>query len=287
MDVAHELIDVVAPPVAPIVEVAAVLLPGGVVVEGRALLRVRVEEVVEVDPVDVVAVDHVHDHGGHPLADLGIPGIDVGLGAEVDQPVGVALDGVVVGEVLHVGVLKTHTVGVEPGVQFEAALVGLLHRVLQRVVSGVAALLAGEVAGPGLQLGVVDGVGGGPGVQEDRVQSHIDGVVEPLVQFGLLLVRGQAGLRGPVDVAHGGEPCSAHLTLVVVRRADRGGRDALSSRRARVVGGRVVTGGAARQQHRRRGGGRGPPASGARLGQGPCHGTHRPSPQGCSRAAVP
>jgi len=89
----------------------------------------------------------IRDHVDHPFADFGVAGVEVALVVVDDHPLRVAAHWMVVGKVLQVGFPPPHPVGVEPGVQFQAACVGFCDREFQRIVAGVAALGAGQVAG--------------------------------------------------------------------------------------------------------------------------------------------
>lgn len=213
MDIGKQAVDVVAAPGVAAVEVAAVLLPALVVVERRVAVGVGVEEVVEVHAVDVVALDHVEDDVADPRLHLWVAGVEVGLVGVLDEPLGILLDGVVVDQVLQVRILQAHPVGVEPGVQLQTALVGLLDRERERVVAGIAALLAGQVARPRLLVRLVKGVRGRPDMQERGVEVHVAQGVKLVDQLLLLLLGAQPGLGRPVDVAHRCDPGAAQVTL--------------------------------------------------------------------------
>ena len=152
--------------------------------------RVRVEVVVEVDRVEVVLRDGVHDRGLAVLAGLGDAGVVVEPAAVGDGPLGVNLG--------RMGRCKAGDVGgevhrdaerVEPRVELEVAPMRLRDGEGQRVVSRVLALRAGQVLRPRLQRRRPEGVGGGPNLDDHGVVAVGDGEVVVGHQLGLLLGR--------------------------------------------------------------------------------------------------
>jgi hypothetical protein len=185
--------------------------------------RVRVEIVVEVHRVDVVAADRVHDRVLDQLAGLRYAGVVVQLAAVRDDPVRVLPGRMRRQQRTGVGVHR-HPVRVEPRVQLEVALVRLADGVRERVVAGVTALRTGQVLRPRLDVRRPERVGGRPDLQHDGVVVLPYGVVQPGLQLGLLRGSGQSGPRRPVDVHHRRDPARSELPLRRrrVRRAGRG-----------------------------------------------------------------
>ena len=201
--------------------------------------RVRVEVVVEVDGVDVVLRDRVHDRGLAVLPGLRDARVVVELAAVGDGPLGVELRRVRGREAGDVG-REVHgdPVGVEPGVELEVAAVGLGDREGQRVVAGVAALGAGEVLRPRLQGRRPERVGGRANLHDDGVVALRDGQVVVPDELGLLRGGGEAGSARPVDVGHRRDPDPPQVGLVGVR-VQHAGRAA----RQRAQAGGVRSGG--------------------------------------------
>ena len=99
-------------------------------------------------------------------------------------------------------------IGIEPGVKLEAALMSLLHRQREGIVERRRRTphLPGEILGPGLDPRSIEGISRRPHLQENGVQPQLLRTVQQRQQLGLLLLRGQAGPRRPVDVLHRRNP---------------------------------------------------------------------------------
>ena len=106
-------------------------------------------------------------------------------------------------------------VGIEPGVQLEAARVGRLDPELERVVERFRrfALFAGEVVRPRFQRAGVEGVCLRPHLEDDGVEVVIGQQVEQGDGFCFLLFYRQPRLARPVDIGYGGYPGGAELAL--------------------------------------------------------------------------
>ena len=230
-DLLDERVHIGPSPVAPGLALAVARV-AGVVVE-LVPLRVRVEEVVEVHAVEVVAVDRVEDRVLDVRARRGVARVEVetavgrALG-ERHRPVRVLAQRMVRRELVEVGTgtpggrRLAAAVRVEPGVELEVAGVRFLDHPAHRVPTRVLAAFAGQPLRPRRVRGRPERVTAGPDVHEHRVVVHLLGQVEPAPVFGLHLVFGQPGLARKVDVADRGEPHAAQLPLgdQAFRRAD-------------------------------------------------------------------
>lgn len=216
-----------------------------VVVEDLAGDRIRVEVVVPVHGIDLVLPHRVEHRGPDELPDLGQPGVVVELPAVAHDPVGVPAGGVRGGEPRQVGVVRD-TVRVEPGVQLQAARMGLPHRGAQRVPAWVLALDAGQVLGPRLVRRGPQRVGHGAHLEDHGVEAETYGGVEMAEQFGTLLAGEQARARGPVAVGDGRQPHPAQLAHRP--RPARGRR----SRRSRTRGSQPRKGSGIPRRHESR-----------------------------------
>ena len=204
----NELVDILPAPVAPR-EVVGVLGLVEIVVHGIGRAR-HVEVVVEYDTVDVVVVYYLLDDGCNVVAHLLHRGVeDRAATRVVEQPVGVRfaiVEGCAVPLVEHTLV----AVGVEPGVNLDAAFVTFLNDKLEGVVSRVHAPGGYQVARPGLVGRAIHRIAAASHLEIDgvavgslhRVEQHGELV------FLLLYLLGVAGLGnhgrlGPGEAPHG------------------------------------------------------------------------------------
>ncbi len=149
--------------------------------------RIRVEVIVEMDAVDVVAPEDVKDDLQGALRGLRLARIEPEHLAVALHEIGARLADVI-GRFLEPRV-EAGAVRVEPGVQLEPAPVGLVDPEAERVVVGFGpiSLRAGEVRRPGLEARLVEGVGGGADLEDDRVEPDPGGGVEDADRLALLL----------------------------------------------------------------------------------------------------
>ena len=114
-------------------------------------------------------------------------------------------------------------VGIDPCVQLQAARMGRLHPVCERVkaVCRRGAGRAGQVLTPGEDLGWVQRIRRGADLQKDRVQAPLDTVVQDRVGLGAQRRRVGGRLGGIVQIVNRGHPHAAHL----VGRRRRAGRE--------------------------------------------------------------
>ena len=230
-----EAVDVVAAPVVAgeLAAAVTVALPTGLVGEvdgfaGGVLDLVGVEVIVEVDAVDVVAAEDVEDDAEGVFGGVVFAGVEPELFAVgADEAWLGAAD--MVGGDFRFGGIVAGAEGVEPGVEFQAAGVGLGDGKSKRIERGFGrfAHLPGEVFGPGFVGRGVEGIAGRPDLEDDGVEMEGGGAVEYGDEGLLLFGDREAGFGGPVDVGDGGDPGAAEFAR------EAGGID---------VGGRVVFG---------------------------------------------
>ena len=113
---------------------------------------------------------------------------------------------------------------IEPGVEFQAALVAGVHGKSQGIIIGLGRLahFAGEILRPRLDFGIVERVAAGADLQDDGVDMQPDGEVENGEEFGLLPGGVQAGPGGPIQIVDGRHPKTAKFPRGRGRRAGRG-----------------------------------------------------------------
>ena len=106
--------------------------------------------------------------------------------------------------------------GVDPGVELQAQLVGLLHPVGQgiKAVFGGGTLGTGEVLAPGIILRGIEGIGGGPHLEDYGGHAHIRTVFQDLVGVRLQHRRVCGGLAGIVQAVHRGHPHGPEVLLL-------------------------------------------------------------------------
>ena len=211
-----ELVDVRPPPVVAreLSAVPPVCLPASLVgkIRGpvRATLRVRIEIVVEMHAVDVVALHHVEHHAQrlrahrrlsrvHPelrpvfLHELRVPAREV---RRRERPLGRRF-------------LRAERI--EPRVQFQSARVRLDHRELQGIPERHRRhpLLAREILGPRLDLRRVQRVACRPHLQDHGVEPERSGAVQQRDELGFR-ERGRQPRPGrPVQIADARHPDAA------------------------------------------------------------------------------
>ena len=161
VDAFHQQIDIAASPIGARQPAAQIdpSLPGGVVRKvlldrrhaAGKVYRVGVEIVIDVYAVDVVSTHHVEDDIQRPLCSGILAGIHPQIAAIALHHLRVGV-GDMHGRVRRFRRSVSRTIGIEPGMQFDAALMRLFDPHFQRVVIGVGhlALLAHQILGPRL-----------------------------------------------------------------------------------------------------------------------------------------
>ena len=154
-------------------------------------LLVRIEVVVDVQRVDVVAPHDVEHDARRAIAHSRIAGIHPQIRPVLAHELRIGAADVVRRR------RPRHRVAgairIDPRVQLEPALVRLGDREGERIVVRLrrAPHLPGEHLGPRLDVGAIQRVGGGPHLQDDGVHAELHALVEDREQLALLLVRGR------------------------------------------------------------------------------------------------
>ena len=178
--------------------------------------RIRVEIVVHVHAVNIVALHDIHDDGKRVIGDFRRPGVHPALSPvgmhRVGKPIGYVVCSQRIG-----GRRMTGPVRIEPDVQVKSSPMGLLNGKGQRVVGRIwgHAILASQIVGPGLQGALIQGVGRGTDLKDDRIEPQHPDPIQDIDQFRLLLVGGYSRLGRPVDIGHGSHPDGTELTVDV------------------------------------------------------------------------
>ena len=104
-------------------------------------------------------------------------------------------------------------VGIEPSVEFDAAFVSFFDGESEGVPSWIwgGSHFAGEEGRPGFELGGVHGIAGRSDLEDEGIEAQVSGFLDEGEELGTSFFGGETGFAGPVDVADGGDPCSAKL----------------------------------------------------------------------------
>ena len=105
-------------------------------------------------------------------------------------------------------------VGVDPAVDFDVARVGLLDQEAQGIPAWIAALGAGQVAAPWLELRGIERVGFWADLKHDRVEVDRFAGLHDVEQLGLRGADVETDVARPIDVEHGCDPHGPKLALV-------------------------------------------------------------------------
>jgi len=165
-------------------------------------------------------VDDVQDHAQGVIAGAGIGGIEHQIAAGGADEFGMGAGDMSGGPGGFKGG-EAGTEGIDPGVELEAAFVGFGDGKSQGIIIGRGRDThgAGEILGPRLDPGIVEGVAAGTDLQQDGVEMQLSDAVEDGEEFLFLLSAAEAGTGGPVLVVYGGHPDAAKFP--------RGGRRGL------------------------------------------------------------
>lgn len=171
---------------------------------------VGVKIVINMDAIDVVAFDDIHDDLERALA--GKRGSRIH--AEV-LFVGPNDGWVGAGDVVarrREGFVRRSAEGVKPCVDLDASGVCLLDAEGEWVVAGVSAHGAAEPLAPGFVVRLVERVGIGADLENDGIDAKTFGGIEHLDELPLLLLGAEAGSAGPVHIIDGGDPRCAEFS---------------------------------------------------------------------------
>ena len=168
--VADEEVDILPAPVADAQSVT-ILGIGVAIGNGQSLNGIGIEVVVDVDAVDVVALHDVGHHLTDVLAILRHSGVEEPQPIVLEEAVGMLQE---VGTGERGRTLRLGTERIDPGVQFHASLVALLHHPGQRVPIGFGhlALHTRQKAAPGFHVTLVEGIALGTHLEEDGVDAR-------------------------------------------------------------------------------------------------------------------
>ena len=170
---------------APVRLVAEALCPAilgeGIVIRKRPPAdRIRIEIVVEMDAVHVIArYDVAHDLQD-VLARSGLPRVEIDLAGVFLEDVGVPAGYMAADQGLS-GV-ERHAVGIEPRVQFHPAGMALLDHEAERIPERLRslALRTGQITRPGLYVRYIESVGLRTYLEENGIATaHLKGIQRP------------------------------------------------------------------------------------------------------------
>ena len=179
-----EQIHILATPVAP---VHAVAIAGVAVIVGELAAGngIRIEIVVHVDGIDIVARHNIVDYPAYKLAALGQSRVEIELFTILNEPLGMLV--IDMRRRQRLGSDRPHPVGIEPGVQLHVAGMTLVDKILQRVPHGVGShpLLPREIFAPRLQLRGIKGVGRRAHLENHRIDADVLETVQHSIEIAL------------------------------------------------------------------------------------------------------
>src|ERR1035437_2447480 len=224
----NELIDVAPSPVVAreLATAFPVCLPAPIVgkIRGsvRAAFRIRIEVVVEMNAIDIVALHHVEHHAQRLRAHRRLAGIHPELRAVLLYEFRVPAREVRRRKrTLRRRLLRAERI--EPRVEFQSAGVRLRHRELERIPERHRRhpLPAGEVLRPWFDLRRVQCVAGRPHLQEHRVESESRRSIQQRDELGFREGGRQPRPGRPVEIAHARDPDSSKFPRGARRNAGR------------------------------------------------------------------
>ena len=199
MQLFNEHVHVVTSPVALVAPPRSVAGVGSSVGKLHSLHWIRVEVVVHVDGIHVVTRDDVTHHAVDKVATLGQCRVEVNFTVGIAQePLGVFIIYVPWrGLIL---ITASHTIGINPCMQFHATIVALVNHELQG--GGSLARLACEPSRPGLEVARVGSVGLRPNLPNHGIHASAVELAELVAQVVLSFTRSHAGILSLANDVH-------------------------------------------------------------------------------------
>jgi hypothetical protein len=172
---------------------------------------VRIEIVINVDPVYVIAASHVSKDGEDVFDGSRITRIEPEEFVVADEKFRMSPGNVISGRAART---DKSAAGVEPCVEFDTAIVGFFDPDCEGIPWRLRcrALRAGQILAPWFDAGRVERISGSADLEDDGIEFEFGSGVEELADFGALCGRRKVAGRRPVDVVEGGDPCSAKFT---------------------------------------------------------------------------
>ena len=188
---------------------------------GRVVLGIRIEVVVDVHAIDVVALDDVHDRAQRAATHFWVARIHPEEPAVLPNELRIGLRDVRARD-RRVAIVRC-PVGIEPRVQLEPTLVRLLDRERQRVPRRLrpSALPPRDVLRPRFVRRRIQRVRAGADVKHDRVHVERDHSIEDRQQLPLLLPGRQPLLRRPINIPDRRDPHGPEFPINRLRRLGR------------------------------------------------------------------
>ena len=187
----HKTVHVVAAPVADVADTIRVITEKICVWNFLASHRIRIEIVVDMQSVNIVAAQDVAHHRTDILTVLSHSGIEDYLVVVGKAPLRMLACHMICGKLS--GGLGLGTVGVYPCVKLHATLVALVHHPLQRIPirrRGLSLPACQETA-PRLNLALIERITLGTHLKHDGVGAHLLQLIQLITQGLLHLLRAQ------------------------------------------------------------------------------------------------
>ena len=117
------------------------------------------------------------------------------------------------------------TVGIEPSMHVESALMGLGNKKSQRIIARRPTLSASKVAAPRLDLRCVKSIPFWTHLQKDGIESGRLRCVEKANGLPLLRLHGQSRLGWKIDIVNGGDPSALKVGETRDRQGEKNKED--------------------------------------------------------------
>ena len=207
----YEMVHIFAAPVGQASRPAAIASVLSSIVDYLATDRIRIEIIVDMETVDIIAADDIVDHPADIVAVLRLPRIEDILSVVSEDAARFSCCNMVGGQLM--GGLGLCPIRIDPRMEFHAPFVALVYHPLERIPvrRRCQPLLSGEETAPRLQFA---------GVERIALRSYLedDGVDAVLLQF-VELIRQRAlhflGRHTEELSVHALYPCSSELSLLL------------------------------------------------------------------------
>ena len=207
-------IDIVATPITYIVKTTWISRKSLCIRKILTCHRIRIEIVVHVDGLDIVAGNEVSYHLAEEITCLLEMRSEVPLCTILEEPLWMLVVDVVVGDVLNLAAATCHTIRVDPNVYVNTAFVSLSTYELQRIVGSRLALFASQPMTPWLKLGLVQSISRRTNLKDDGIEIHVLESIQHGNHVGfLLLIVADSRFSREIDVGYSTYPCSAKIRL--------------------------------------------------------------------------
>ena len=207
----YEEVDIETSPVATIADAVGIGTILGVVGNLHASHRIRIEIVVDMEAIDIVARHDIPDHLADVIAALLQGRIEQRQTIVLESPFGMLHNHVITG--IAVSNLRLGTIGIDPRMKLHTAFVALRYHPLQRVPIRIRlrALFACQIVAPRFELTLVQGVALGTHLEDNGITTILLEFIQLVSQRALHGLGGHS-LELSIDTLY---PRSAEFSLLL------------------------------------------------------------------------